>query len=134
MPNIRKILGSSSEKKTKPSNTNTTTLTTSPTPQHTEKCEIPTICVNVNEHNNNTIGLVPGSKQGILQCLPEIFTDIENNERNTKHNNLNGNYIRDEIYKPYIFGKCTTKQTKIKKKTNDFLNTQQSTHTHIYVH
>lgn len=71
--------------------------------------QIPTICVNVNEHNNNTIGLVPGSKQGILQCLPEIFTDIEINGRNNTINNsltgLNDNYIKDELYKPYIFGK-----------------------------
>lgn len=77
-------------------------VTTSPIAKD-EKCPIPTICVNVNELNNNTI---PTSKQSILKCLPEIFTDIELNSHKSKNNNnLKDSYIKGDLYKPYIFGK-----------------------------
>lgn len=83
--------------------TTTTLSNTSPPPSAKEngKLPIPTIVVNMNEQNNNTINTLPPSKQGILQCLPEIFTDIDL----TNSNHLNGTYISGDLYKPYILGK-----------------------------
>lgn len=73
----------------------------------TDKCPIPTICINVSETNNNTIDtLSPSSRQSILQCLPEILTDIERNGQNNKTTiNLNDTFVKGDLYKPYIFGK-----------------------------
>lgn len=83
----------------------TTTLST-PTSQTTkdkdvENSPVPTIVVNINEQNNNSIDTLPTSKKDILQCLPEMFTDIDL----ANHKNLNDSYISGDLYKSYIFGK-----------------------------
>lgn len=71
---------------------------------------IPTICIDVNEKNNNNICnnnnnslsvTQPIGKHGVLTCLPDIFTEIDLNNRN----GLNGHYLKDDLYKPYILGK-----------------------------
>lgn len=60
------------------------------------------VVVNINEPNNNSITTLPASKQGALQSLPEMFTDIDL----TNHNNkLNDSYINGDLYKSYILGK-----------------------------
>lgn len=60
---------------------------------------LPTIVVNMNEQNNNSINT---SKPGILHGLPEMFTDIDL----VNHNNLSDHpYINGDLYKSYIFGK-----------------------------
>lgn len=84
-------------------NTKTTVLSIT-SPILDDKMPIPTICINVNEQNNNTIGLAP-SKAGILQCLPEILTDIDINRNNSINNDLNNAIVKGDFYKPYIFGK-----------------------------
>lgn len=84
--------------------TTTTLSNTSPSAppaKENGKLPIPTIVLNMNEQNNNTINTLPPSKQGILQCLPEMFTDIDL----TNQTHLNGAYINDDLYKSYILGK-----------------------------
>lgn len=71
------------------------------TAKETGKSPIPTIVMNLNEQNNNSINTLPPSKQGTLQCLPEMFTDIDLEN----HNNLNDPYINGDLYKSFIFGK-----------------------------
>lgn len=76
-----------------------TTPTTPPTPT------IPTICISVNEQNNNSLTkcdpYTTNGKAGILNCLPEIFTDIDLNG----NGGISANYLKNGTYKPYIFGK-----------------------------
>lgn len=91
MPNFKKTM----------KGINPITTTASQTTKDIEKCPVPTIVVNMSEQNNNTINSLPASKQGILQCLPEMFTDIDL----ANHNNLNDSYINGDLYKSYIFGK-----------------------------
>lgn len=62
---------------------------------------IPTICISVNEQNNNTIGKPTNGKAGVLNCLPDIFTDIDIGNRNE----INANYLMNDPYKSYMFGK-----------------------------
>lgn len=80
------------------------------TTNHNTSATIPTTCIDVNEKNNNIIcnnnnnSLVvtqPYGKHGTLNCLPDIFTDVDLNSRNE----LNGQYLKDDLYKPYIIGK-----------------------------
>lgn len=74
-----------------------------------DKCSVPTICINVSETNNNTIDTLSPAQHNILNCLPEILTDIERNGQLTKaNNNLNETFIKGDLYKPYIFGKLHT--------------------------
>lgn len=95
------------QKKIQGISTITTTLSTptsqiakenekSPLPSHPS---VPTIVVDVNEPNNNSIST---SKQGILNGLPEAFTDID---IVTNHNNLSDHAYINDLYKSYIFGK-----------------------------
>lgn len=65
------------------------------------KCSLPTIVLNMSEQNNNTINALSAPKQGILQCLPEMFTAIDFES----HKHINGPYISGDLYKSYIFGK-----------------------------
>lgn len=79
-------------------------------PMATDKCSIPTICINVSETNNNTIDSLssPPVRPNLLQCLPEILTDIELNGEKTKMNhNLSEAFVKGDLYKPYIFGKLS---------------------------
>lgn len=87
---------------------------TAPPPVHhnTTAGVIPTICIDVNEKNNNNLCnnnnnslsvTQPIGKHGVLTCLPDIFTEIDLNNRN----GLNGHYLKDDLYKPYILGKST---------------------------
>lgn len=94
----------------------TTTLST-PTAKDIDKCPVPTIVVNMSEQNNNTINTLPASKQGILQCLPEMFTDIDIEN----HNNINDPYINGDLYKSYIFGKSHTHTKHLTFNFNIFL-------------
>lgn len=60
----------------------------------------------VHEQNNNTIigsnnALTAPAKPGMLNGLPEVFTDIDL----ANHNHLNGAYIDDNLYKSYVLGK-----------------------------
>lgn len=64
------------------------------------------IFVHVNEQNNNTIiggnnALTTPAKPGVLQGLPEMFTDIDL----ANHSHLNGSFIDDNLYKSYVLGK-----------------------------
>lgn len=86
-------------------NNTKTTVSSIPSPVLDDKISIPTICLHVDEQNNNTIGLA-STKAGILQCLPEIFDDIDINRTNSIKNNLNNAIVKGDFYKPYIFGKC----------------------------
>lgn len=86
-------------------NTKTTVLSIT-SPVLDDKTPIPTICINIDERNKNTIGLVQSTKAGILQCLPEIFNDIDIRRSNSINNNLNNAIVKGDFYKPYIFGKC----------------------------
>lgn len=102
MPGKKK---SSKKSGKKDSNTTTTILSiTSPTIIDDKK-PIPTICINVNEQNNNSVDYPTATKPGVLQCLPEIFTDIEVGSRNAINHSLNDTCITGDLYKPYIFGK-----------------------------
>lgn len=76
--------------------------TLSPTSQ-TAKGKYPVLAIvtNMNEQNNNSINTLSTTKQGILQCSPEMFTDIDL----TNHNHLTDPYINGDLYKSYIFGK-----------------------------
>lgn len=86
------------------------------TSTHNTHTAIPTICIDVNEmnnnnycnnnnFNNNNLGVThTNGKHGVLNCLPDIFTDIDLNGRN----GLNGHYLKDDLYKPYIIGKFFT--------------------------
>lgn len=88
-------------------NTKTAVLSIT-SPVSDDKMPIPTICINVDErnNNNNTIGLASTKARKILQCLPEIFTNNDINRGNSINNHLNNNVIvKGDLYKPYIFGK-----------------------------
>lgn len=86
------------------------------TSTHNTHTAIPTICIDVNEknnnnicnndnNNNNSLGVKQSNgKHGVLNCLPDIFTEIDLNGRN----GLNGHYLKDDLYKPYIIGKFFT--------------------------
>lgn len=78
--------------------------TTLPPTSQTAKGKYPVLAIvtNMNEQNNNSINTLSTTKQGILQCSPEMFTDIDL----TNHNHLNDPYIDGDLYKSYIFGKC----------------------------
>lgn len=103
MPNTRKT--------SQTTNKNSTTINTDP-------AVIPTISIGANELNNNDYGnnnnnynyyrnnnknIIPlnNNKSGVLHCLPDIFTDIDLNNRNE----INANYLMDDLYKPYLYGK-----------------------------
>lgn len=84
-------------------NTNTTIIPsiTSQTAKENGKYPVPNIVNNMHELNNNSINTLSASKLGVLQCTPELFTDIDL----TNHNHLTGPYIGGDLYKSYIFGK-----------------------------
>lgn len=96
----------------------TTTLTnTSPAISPTKYPQLhddDAIVVNVHEPNNN---IIAASKPGVLQCLPEMFTDIDLTNHNHK---LNNSYINGDLYKSYIMGKC-----------RHYTKYKTQTHTHI---
>lgn len=106
MPDKNKKNTKNTNKSKKTNNNTTTTILSITSPiSPDEKIPIPTICINVNEQNNNSVNLAT-TKAGVLNCLPEIFTDIEkNHRRNSINNNLNEKCIKGDLYKPYIFGK-----------------------------
>lgn len=82
-------------------------------PTITDKCPVPTICINVTETNNNTIDSLTTApmRPNRLQCLPEILTDIEMNGEKTKvKHHLNEAFVQGDLYKPYIFGKFCKKR------------------------
>lgn len=64
------------------------------------------IFVHVNEQNNNSIissnnAVTTNTKPGMLQGLPEMFTDIDLNG----NSHLNGAFISGDLYKSYVIGK-----------------------------
>lgn len=72
------------------------------TPDTDPAAVIPTICISVNEQNNNNIEKAPANgKAGVLHCLPEIFTDVDLSSRNE----LNGKYLKNDPFRSYMFGK-----------------------------
>lgn len=85
---------------------------------------IPTISFDINEKNNNNICnnnnsqkvTQPSGKHGVLKSLPDIFTEIDLNSRN----GINGHYLKDDLYKPYIIGKFLTNQIALMWYTHSF--------------
>lgn len=86
---------------------NTSPMTQSPAKGNAYPILDNPIFVHVDEQNNNTIidsnnALTASTKPGMLNGLPEVFTDIDL----ANHNHLNGGYIDDNLYKSYVIGKC----------------------------
>lgn len=107
-----------------PTSKKTQDITASQITKENGKCSLPTILLNMSEQNNNSINALTGPKQGILQCLPEMFTAIDFDS----HKHINGPYINGDLYKSYIFGKFNCNSAfdiDIKVKTHHFYGIQQ---------